>query len=74
MRIDDDPENVLLVQSLRDPATPLSGALAMRDALGDRARMMTVDATGRCSYVTTGNACGDGRVTDFRLTGIKLDK
>ena len=71
---DRGPSNVLLVQNLRDPATPHSGALAMRDALGDRARMVTVDATGHGSYVKTGNACGDGRVTDFLLTGDRPDE
>ncbi|MHA6616867.1 alpha/beta hydrolase [Pseudonocardia sp. DLS-67] len=71
---DDGPENVLLVQNLRDPATPHSGALAMRDALGDRARMVTVDATGHGSYVKTGNACGDGLVTGFLLTGDRPDE
>lgn len=68
---DHGPKNVLLVQNLRDPATPHAGALAMRAALGDRARMVTVEATGHGSYVRTGNACGDARVTEFLLTGVR---
>ena len=68
------PSNVLLVQNLRDPATPHSGALRMREALGDRARMITVDATGHGSYARTGNTCGDHHVTTFLLTGHRPDR
>ncbi|MEK8172027.1 alpha/beta hydrolase [Streptomyces sp. M19] len=65
----DGPSNVLMVQNRYDPATPLSGARALRRALGDRARMVTVDAVGHGAYVDNGNACGDGLVTAFLLTG-----
>ncbi|MFI6790946.1 alpha/beta hydrolase [Nonomuraea sp. NPDC050383] len=54
---------------MRDPSTPLSGARKMRQALGDRARMLVVDAGGHGSYVNSGNACGDRGVTDFLVTG-----
>ncbi|WP_311922898.1 alpha/beta hydrolase [Microbispora sp. H10836] len=40
------PSNVLLVQNLRDPATPYSGAPRMREALGSRARVVAVDSGG----------------------------
>jgi pimeloyl-ACP methyl ester carboxylesterase len=63
------PSNVLLVQNLRDPATPFSGALEMRRAFGDRARMVAVDSGGHGSYRDTGNACGDDLVTRFLVTG-----
>ncbi|GAA4856189.1 alpha/beta hydrolase [Saccharopolyspora cebuensis] len=43
---DRGPSNVLLLQNLRDPATPLAGAQRMRQALGDRARMVTADQGG----------------------------
>ncbi|MEN8649362.1 alpha/beta hydrolase [Streptomyces sp. 21So2-11] len=65
------PSNILLVQNERDPATPLAGARKLRTALGDRARMVTVDALGHGSYVTNGNACGDRVVTDFLVTGAR---
>jgi pimeloyl-ACP methyl ester carboxylesterase len=65
----DGPANVLLVQNLRDPATPHSGALKMRQALADRARMISVDSGGHGSYLTNGNACGDRSVTEFLVTG-----
>ncbi|MFI6024648.1 alpha/beta hydrolase [Amycolatopsis magusensis] len=66
---DDGPSNVLLVQNTRDPSTPLAGAREMRRALGDRARMVTVDSGGHGAYRANGNACGDDTVTQYLLTG-----
>ncbi|MFJ6850458.1 alpha/beta hydrolase [Streptomyces sp. NPDC091271] len=66
---DEGPSNILMVQSLRDPATPYAGALKMRAALGDRARMVTVDRGGHGMYLGNGNECGDGAVTRFLTTG-----
>jgi pimeloyl-ACP methyl ester carboxylesterase len=63
------PSNVLLVQNLRDPATPYSGALELLRAFGARARMVRVDSGGHGSYLANGNACGDRAVTDFLVTG-----
>ncbi|XVQ87354.1 alpha/beta hydrolase [Microbispora siamensis] len=63
------PSNVLHVQNLRDPATPYSGALRMREALGGRARMVAVDSGGHGSYLVNGNVCGDDVVTTFLVTG-----
>ncbi|WAL68229.1 alpha/beta hydrolase [Amycolatopsis cynarae] len=70
VRISDrGPRNVLLVQNLRDPATPYSGALNLRRAFGDRAVMITVDSGGHEAYLANGNRCGDNAVTDFLVTG-----
>ncbi|MEU0188528.1 alpha/beta hydrolase [Streptomyces afghaniensis] len=66
---DRGPSNVLLVQNERDVATPLSGALKLRQALGDRAVMVTVNSTGHGSYLANGNACGDRTVSRFLATG-----
>ncbi|MFE2374027.1 alpha/beta hydrolase [Streptomyces sp. NPDC059398] len=66
---DRGPSDVLMVQNLRDPATPLSGALRTRRALGDRARMVTVDQGGHVVYLTGSNACGNDAVTDYLATG-----
>ncbi|MFJ1798960.1 alpha/beta hydrolase [Streptomyces sp. NPDC088180] len=66
---DEGPSNVLMIQSLRDPATPLAGAVKMRAALGDRARMVTVGQGGHGMYLGNGNACGDRVVSDFLVTG-----
>ncbi|MBT2492690.1 alpha/beta fold hydrolase [Streptomyces sp. ISL-96] len=63
------PSNILMVQNLRDPATPYSGALKMREALGDRARLVTVEHGGHGVYLGNGNACGDREVTTFLTTG-----
>ncbi|HUR08994.1 MAG TPA: alpha/beta hydrolase [Nonomuraea sp.] len=63
------PANVLLIQNLRDPSTPYSGALKMRQAFGQRARMVSVDSGGHGVYLANGNTCGDQSVTDFLTTG-----
>jgi pimeloyl-ACP methyl ester carboxylesterase len=63
------PDNVLLIQNRRDPATPYSGALKMLEAFGHRARMVTVNAGGHGSYLVNGNACGDNAVTTFLTNG-----
>ncbi|MFG3134087.1 alpha/beta hydrolase [Streptomyces tendae] len=66
---DRGPSNVLLVQNERDVNTPLAGALQMREALGRRAVMVTVDSTGHDAYLANGNACGDATVSRFLATG-----
>jgi hypothetical protein len=60
---------VLLAQNLRDPSTPYRGALEMRRAFGDRARMVSVDSGGHEMYLANGNPCGDRLVTGFLATG-----
>ncbi|MEU5125722.1 alpha/beta hydrolase [Streptomyces mobaraensis] len=70
----DGPSNVLMIQNLRDPATPYFGALKMREALGRRARMISVDSGGHGAYLGTGNTCGDRKVTDFLRTGERPEK
>ena len=70
VRIDDHgPSTILMVQNLRDPATPLGGAEDMRRALGDRSRMVSVDDGGHGVWLTSGNACGNNAVNRFFLTG-----
>jgi pimeloyl-ACP methyl ester carboxylesterase len=61
------PANILLVQNLRDPATPLVGARAMRAALGDRAGLVTVDQGGHGVLGVTPNQCGNDTVLRFLL-------
>ncbi|MFC4502832.1 MULTISPECIES: alpha/beta hydrolase [Streptomyces] len=68
---DEGPSRFLLVQNVRDVATPLSGAQRLRAALGGRAVMVTVDSTGHDVYLTNGNACGDDTVSRFLETGIR---
>ncbi|MFE6612775.1 alpha/beta hydrolase [Amycolatopsis sp. NPDC057786] len=66
---DRGPSNILMVQNLRDPATPLSGAEEMRRALGDRARIVTVDEGGHGVWLTDENACGNNAVNRFFVEG-----
>ncbi|ANN14884.1 hydrolase [Amycolatopsis orientalis] len=66
---DRGPSNILMVQNLRDPATPLSGAREMRRALGDRARIVTVDEGGHGVWLTDENACGNNAVNRFFVEG-----
>ncbi|WP_211239249.1 alpha/beta hydrolase [Actinokineospora inagensis] len=63
------PENILMVQNRRDPATPYPAALKMRAALGHRARMISVNSGGHGSYLTNGNPCGNTAVTTYLTNG-----
>ncbi|WP_371582653.1 alpha/beta hydrolase [Streptomyces sp. NBC_01314] len=71
---DDGPSNILMLQNRRDPATPYAGALNLRSALGDRARLVTVESGGHGAYLGTGNACGDRAVTAFLRTGQRPER
>ncbi|MDT0318009.1 alpha/beta hydrolase [Streptomyces millisiae] len=66
---DRGPSNVLMAQNERDPGTPLVGAREMRRALGDRARMVTVDQGGHGVYPFGANTCANDTVTTFLTTG-----
>ncbi|GAA5056516.1 alpha/beta hydrolase [Nocardia callitridis] len=70
---DGGPSNVLIAQNLRDPATPLIGAQHMRQALGDRARMVTADQGGHLAYLFKDNACLNNTVTEFLVDGQRPD-
>ncbi|MFF9346829.1 alpha/beta hydrolase [Streptomyces sp. NPDC014734] len=71
---DEGPSNILMIQGLRDPSTPYSGALKMRAAFGDRARMVAVDHGGHGVYLGNGNACGDRAVSTFLTTGVRPER
>lgn len=71
---DRGPSNILMIQSLRDPSTPHFGGLKMREALGDRARLVSVDQGGHGMYLGNGNACGNSKVTTFLKTGERPDR
>ncbi|MFF9016396.1 alpha/beta hydrolase [Streptomyces sp. NPDC014870] len=66
---DRGPSNILMIQSLRDPSTPYASGLKMRESLGARARLVTVDQGGHGMYLGNGNACGNAAVTTFLKTG-----
>ncbi|MCR6483025.1 alpha/beta hydrolase [Amycolatopsis sp. OK19-0408] len=65
----DGPANVLMLQNLRDPATPMPGALRLRAAFGDRARLVTADQGGHVAYLNGANQCGNDAVSDYLATG-----
>nr|WP_189787443.1 alpha/beta hydrolase [Streptomyces capitiformicae] len=71
---DEGPSNILLVQNRRDPATPYVGALKMRAALDDRARLVSVERGGHGVYLNTGNECGNDAVTTFLRTGQRPER
>lgn len=68
---DRGPSNVLIVQNLRDPATPLAGARKLRQAFGDRARMVTVDQGGHLAYLFKDNRCANDLATEFLVGGTR---
>src|SRR5205085_3184980 len=65
----DGPPNILILENLRDPATPRAGALGMRDALHRRSRLVTVDQGGHGVYIVTPNACAGDIATAFLIGG-----
>ncbi|MFD7653742.1 alpha/beta hydrolase [Actinosynnema sp. NPDC059797] len=67
---DRGPANVLLVQTLRDPATPYAGALGMRRALGQRARLVTVDTGNHGAYDPSTPSCAVREAHRFLVDGV----
>jgi pimeloyl-ACP methyl ester carboxylesterase len=66
--------DVLLIQSLRDIATPVLGALEMRAALGRRARMViSGGGSHSLAYFYNGNDCINGAATAFLVDGVLHD-
>lgn len=63
------PDNVLVLQNLRDPATPHRGGEIAREAFGDRARLVSVDAGNHGVYVYDDNPCALNTTTRFLLDG-----
>ncbi|MFD6447492.1 alpha/beta hydrolase [Promicromonospora sp. NPDC060204] len=63
------PENVLVLQNLRDPGTPHLGGRLTREAFGDRARLVSVDAGGHGVYVYGPNHCALNTTTRFLVDG-----
>ncbi|MFB9925126.1 alpha/beta hydrolase [Amycolatopsis halotolerans] len=68
---DRGPSNLLLVQNLRDPATPLSGAQDTREAFGNRARMVTVDQGGHGAVLPYLNSCGFNAAVGYLVHGTR---
>jgi len=64
------PRNVLILQNLRDPATPWIGGLGLRRALGQRAAFVTVDAGGHGIYGIRSGPCTDAITNAFLIDGV----
>jgi hypothetical protein len=60
----------MIVQNVRDPATPLVGAQEMRAALGQRAQLLTVDQGGHGASYGESNECSKEAVTNYFVTGV----
>ncbi|GAA1274779.1 alpha/beta hydrolase [Saccharothrix xinjiangensis] len=67
---DEGPANVLMVQTLRDPATPYLGALGLKRALGQRARLVTVDSGNHGAYDPSTPSCAVREANRFLETGV----
>ncbi|HKS43889.1 MAG TPA: alpha/beta hydrolase, partial [Amycolatopsis sp.] len=65
------PANILVVNNLRDPATPYSGAVSMARALGDRAWLVTVDHGGHGAAYLGGppDPCAGDTATRWLVDG-----
>jgi hypothetical protein len=60
----------LIVQNLRDPATPWVGSLGLRRVLGPAAATVDVDQGGHAAYLLTASACANDTVTAFLAHGV----
>lgn len=67
------PRNILILQNLRDPATPYIGAQDMRDRLGRRAQMVTVDQGGHAAAYIAANQCATDTASNYLKTGKLAD-
>jgi pimeloyl-ACP methyl ester carboxylesterase len=71
VRIEDNgPRNILILQNLRDPATPWAGAVGMRLAFAHRSTMVTIDAGGHGVYGIRSGPCTDAIATAFLVSGV----
>lgn len=60
---------LLIIQNVRDPATPIAGATEMRTRLGGRAAMVTVMAGGHGASYGENNQCAQDTVTAYLVDG-----
>jgi len=63
--------NILVMENLRDPATPLPGARELTAALGRHTRLVTVDQGGHGVYLFGANTCANDVVTHYLTTGVR---
>jgi len=63
------PTNILMIQNLRDPATPYAGALETRTLFQDRARLVNVDQGGHGAAYLAANQCATDAVNTYLASG-----
>jgi pimeloyl-ACP methyl ester carboxylesterase len=61
---------ILLINNLRDPATPLPGAHRMRAVLGARAKLVLVDQGGHAIFGFADNVCAADTVANYLASGV----
>jgi len=64
------PRNILMLQNLRDPNTPYAGAREMRNALGQRAVMVSVDEGGHAIFGFETNSCVNNAAIAYLGNGV----
>ncbi|GAB7037964.1 MULTISPECIES: alpha/beta hydrolase [Catenuloplanes] len=67
---DRGPRNVLIMQNLRDPATPYRGGQLAREAFRKRSSLVTVDGSGHGVYVFGTNPCAQRVGTAYLVDGV----
>jgi pimeloyl-ACP methyl ester carboxylesterase len=67
---DKGPANILMVQTRTEAVTPYQGALGMRQALGQRAKMVTVNTGNHGAYDPSTPSCAVREVHRFLETGV----
>ena len=66
---DKGARNIMIVQNMRDPATPYIGAHQMRAKLGQRAQMVSVNEGGHGVAFSNPNMCATQHVVDYLVSG-----
>jgi len=61
--------HILLLNTLRDPATPLPGATRVHELLGKRSRLILVEGGGHAIYGFMDNSCATETVTAYLADG-----
>ncbi|MDP9791859.1 pimeloyl-ACP methyl ester carboxylesterase [Catenuloplanes nepalensis] len=67
---DRGPRNILLIQNLRDPATPYVGAQLFREQFRKRSSLVTVDGSGHGVYIFGSNPCALSVGTAYLVDGV----
>jgi hypothetical protein len=63
------PSNILMLQNMRDPATPYAGALQMHADLGQRSRLVSVQAGGHGVFIFSSNQCAANAAAAYLSAG-----